>query len=501
MATNVSNRDYKQFNNAEKSNLKDETYNYNMNFRQIPKSNKEKLFLPPKGLTYLKNLGNIKNNLGNKIQYKAGLKSNYESNIILLNRSNQNNFKRSFSINNSRRQTNDMDNLGYSDMNFNPQTGNYADKNILFDENNYKNYNSFYGQNSRINASRSKSNGRSNNSLNNPMINLLKSYTSKNKHETPPTYRKYRIANNKSSDKICKNTVKYPVHINPNHSNEINNNYNNFNQGKNPNNYNSVILVNEKNISPNVNLTKYNNYQYYNNHSSNRSKYRKNNNGVTNNQSSASKKKKSFNVLSDILDSHFSINSPNEGKVIILNHHESDHKNGKNTNADDINISNSISPHKSTNQNLNRSINNTHSNNDIDQNLKDKNIYEQNAKMTINFSYLGENPIDRFLEALEHIMTTLDPIFGRLSFTEQLEKFIENTEDHRRSLRLGSLVAIYIMLNKYQIDEIYKTTILEKIISLMHNFEIQEELFLVACLEIAGIFTWLYIFNNYNNYY
>jgi hypothetical protein len=121
--------------------------------------------------------------------------------------------------------------------------------------------------------------------------------------------------------------------------------------------------------------------------------------------------------------------------------------------------------------------------------LKDK-IYhpneDQNTKLTINLSYLGEYPPDKYLEALEHIMTILDPIFERLDLNKKLEKFIENTDDHRRSIRLGSLVGIYILLKKYSIEDTFKITILEKIISLLHKYETQEELFLVACLEIAS---------------
>ena len=83
-------------------------------------------------------------------------------------------------------------------------------------------------------------------------------------------------------------------------------------------------------------------------------------------------------------------------------------------------------------------------------------------------------------------MTILDPIFDRLNFLQKLEKFIENVEDHRRSIRLGSLVGIYIFLKKFQIEDSYKIIILEKIIQLLQNYETQEELFLVACLEIAG---------------
>jgi hypothetical protein len=113
---------------------------------------------------------------------------------------------------------------------------------------------------------------------------------------------------------------------------------------------------------------------------------------------------------------------------------------------------------------------------------------DNNTRLTINLSYVGENPSERYLEALESVMTTLDPIFDRLDLNDKINKFLEIADDHRRTVRLGSLVAIYSICSKYDIDDDYKLHIIEKVSSLIQNFEIQEELFLVACLEILSIY-------------
>jgi len=102
-----------------------------------------------------------------------------------------------------------------------------------------------------------------------------------------------------------------------------------------------------------------------------------------------------------------------------------------------------------------------------------------------NLSFVGENPHDKFIESFELIMISLDPIFYKLSLNEKVEKFLENTEDPRRLIRLGALVGIYLLINKYKIEE-YSKSIIEKILYLLQNYEYQEELFLVACLEILS---------------
>lgn len=164
------------------------------------------------------------------------------------------------------------------------------------------------------------------------------------------------------------------------------------------------------------------------------------------------KLKTSKGVISNVIDSQFSVNSPSRLKLY----------------KDEMN--------QIKNEEFRKSA--------------DDRIYmdDNNTKLTINLSYSGENPAEKFLDALEAVMAILDPIFERCQINEKIERFIEIVDDHRRNIRLGSLVAIYMICKKYELDDTYKMLIVEKIVMLIQNYEIQEELFLVACLEILGLF-------------
>lgn len=568
-------------------NQKQENYNSKnyMNFTQIPKGIKEKLNLPIKNSTYLKKMINKKSQQSNQQVNKMNQRSNYDSNVFPLYNNNPNNFKRSYSNNDSKKATgiennnkyendynynknnekndnenknnNDFSNLNLgancnsmNNSNKNAKNNNLnniycsnsaskkgnSTKNLIatsFINNNTKNNNN---NNNINNSSRSKSNGRSNKQIiKNPMMNLIKTYTTGNSvaRENPATYRKYR-AQTKSTDKLYQNTTKYPVHINLNDSAVADYTYNNTNEGFNRASAAKAdpYAVNDVN----VNLSKYNDYEYYhnlslqpleknfnsskslNNNNNNNYNYNNNNGFVNSNKKENSlnpKMKKSFDVLSDILDSHFTVNTPNHPKINLAAAAaaENDMRNGDSklnlsaynskNNNNNLHSPNFNYINNNNNNNYKNEINNTKYNNNQNLNMslnkenlsghdfyKDK-IYMQNedqiTKLSINLSYLGENAPENYLEALEHIMTILDPIFDRLSLTQKLEKFLENTEDHRRTIRLGSLVGLYVMLRKFQIEDEFKVLILEKIVSLLHNYETHEELFLVACLEIAGI--------------
>ena len=497
--------------------------NQNINIAQIPKNIKEKLNLPLKNSTLVKNPVSTKSNKNTK----TPTKKSFSSNIVKLNSSNRNSFKRSpkmiDSSKNSRIIPNSEINFYTGDNNMSYNTNksplnNMKNKRINLDQNQNQNSN----QNLNQNKSRSKSNGKKNKSFD-PMFNLLRTFKTKNEKENPATYRKYRT-HSKNSDRFAgsiNNTV-YPVHLSRNDLIDGTQ----FPQNENSkydldrNNITSPINShNQKNDPINVNLSKYNDYEYYqHNNKQNNNKnintgsvagnaygldsriggMRYSNNEYSNNQihnqsqrNNYNGKKKSSNVLSDILDSHFTIKSPQTKKVFNLAEggdlHNGDSKiySGGNFN---FNTTSKINDNNNNINNPNISLNNNRTENFSGTDFYKDRIYseDQNTKMTINLSYVGEHPPDKFLESLEHIMTILDPIFDRLSFNEKLEKFIENTDDHRRSIRLGSLVGIYVFLKKYQVEDDLKIIILEKVLSLLQNYEIQEELFLVACLEILG---------------
>lgn len=171
-----------------------------------------------------------------------------------------------------------------------------------------------------------------------------------------------------------------------------------------------------------------------------------------NHEDETDKMRTSKGVISNVIDSQFSVHSPSKLKLyreeVNLNQNEDFRKSG------------------------------------------DSKIYmdDNNTKLTINLSYTGENPCEKYLDSLEAIMAILDPIFERCQINEKIERFMEIVDDHRRNIRLGSLVALYLICKKYEFDESYKNLIVEKIVLLIQNYEIQEELFLVACLEILSLF-------------
>jgi hypothetical protein len=183
-----------------------------------------------------------------------------------------------------------------------------------------------------------------------------------------------------------------------------------------------------------------------------------------NNSTEVDKKlKSSRGIISNVVDSQFSPNSPS--KLKLYHDEMSQMRNEENTEK----------------YNLNLSRNNS-------QEIKDKIYVDDNTRLTINLSFVGENPSERYLDALEAVMSVLDPIFERCTLNEKIEKFLEISDDHRRAVRLGALAGLYSICMKYDLDDEYKIHIIEKVTALIQNYEIQEELFLVACLEILSIY-------------
>jgi hypothetical protein len=187
-------------------------------------------------------------------------------------------------------------------------------------------------------------------------------------------------------------------------------------------------------------------------------------------------KKSSQGILSDLLDNHFSVNSPSQLKIFQK---EIDQLKNEEFKRNILNI-------KKNEADKDLSIS---GNNQIKES-RDK-IYvddDNNNRLTINLSYVGDYPQEKFVESLENVLLYLDPIFDRLTLSERVEKFIECTDDPKRGVKLGAVVALYIILRKFHIDDEYKLLILEKTLSLLQNYESQEELFLIALLEICSIF-------------
>ncbi len=201
-------------------------------------------------------------------------------------------------------------------------------------------------------------------------------------------------------------------------------------------------------------------------------------------------KKSSKGILSDLLDKDFSVTSPSKLKIFqneidMLRREEQKHN--------ILNIKKSLDQSKFDRSNRNNEENKIDNLNNINNHTgsinKSMNNYINNIQMTEkSLSSNFEEPNQRYLDCLETIMTYFDPIFEQLSFQERVEKFIECLDEPKRSVRLGAVVALYIMLRKFEMEESLKIIILEKSIYLLQNYETQEELFLVALLEISSLF-------------
>ena len=163
-------------------------------------------------------------------------------------------------------------------------------------------------------------------------------------------------------------------------------------------------------------------------------------------------------ILSKILDSNeeFSPNAPSNLKIYQNELNEINNKN-----------------------NLQSSNNNTNNNN----------INNEEKKQT-NSDIENINPTEIYYNALSLCLTEIDPIFDTLNLNEKIDKFLSFTTDERRPIRMGALVAIYLTLKKYtkDVDDDHRAQVIEKMVTLLQSYEKQEELFLVACLEICSLY-------------
>ena len=121
-------------------------------------------------------------------------------------------------------------------------------------------------------------------------------------------------------------------------------------------------------------------------------------------------------------------------------------------------------------------------------NLKRERDTDQMVDKTSSLSLENDtmNVKDRYAESLNNILDLFEPIFEKLSTKDKINKFILGIEDQRRNIRLGALVALYIMKDKNLIIDDLSYKLIHKIIDALKNFEEQDELFLVACFELLS---------------
>ena len=140
-------------------------------------------------------------------------------------------------------------------------------------------------------------------------------------------------------------------------------------------------------------------------------------------------------------------------------------------------------------QNELNEINNKNNLQSSNSNNNTNNINNEEKKQT-NSDIENINPTEIYYNALSLLLTEIDPIFDTLNLNEKIDKFLSFTTDERRPIRMGALVAIYLTLKKYtkDVDDDHRAQVIEKMVTLLQSYEKQEELFLVACLEICSLY-------------
>ena len=128
--------------------------------------------------------------------------------------------------------------------------------------------------------------------------------------------------------------------------------------------------------------------------------------------------------------------------------------------------------------------------NELNENNKKNNTNKEEKKQTNSDIENNINPTEIYYNALSLFLTEIDPIFDTLNLNEKIDKFLSFTTDERRPIRMGALVAIYLTLKKYtkDVDDDHRAQVIEKMVTLLQSYEKQEELFLVACLEICSLY-------------
>ena len=120
-----------------------------------------------------------------------------------------------------------------------------------------------------------------------------------------------------------------------------------------------------------------------------------------------------------------------------------------------------------------------------------------------SLKFTGDNPNTYLVIAIEAGFELLlsNSNFNELSFQDKVYLILEHIENENRKCRLGCIVILYLLLKKFwdETESNLKQIIIEKIINILQsNYETQEELYLVSCLNICSLFgpTWTILLEN-----
>jgi len=123
-------------------------------------------------------------------------------------------------------------------------------------------------------------------------------------------------------------------------------------------------------------------------------------------------------------------------------------------------------------------------NNENNENTTEKKETDKDPNISANSS--DKNYHATLVDSLLNILDLMDHEFEKLSIKEIIEKFLLSIEDTRKNIRLGGIVALYIIKQKNMVVDDLNIKIMFKVIEALKNFEIQDELFLVACFELLS---------------
>lgn len=223
----------------------------------------------------------------------------------------------------------------------------------------------------------------------------------------------------------------------------------------------------------------------------------------------------SSKILSHVLEKKYAVNSPSRKKQSeqesMLMQKEKYAKLSKNNS---LTVSYQMSPdpfnYSKGNAQSNLSFNSNNRvgssqvncNNQSFYSIKDKLFFmdKSDAGLTLNMTAGNSNQFEKYADSLEHVINCInnevdfgDSLSGEgsnfdlISVEEKADIILQLVIDKRRQLRLGAVVALYIIMKKYDINPKLRQKISESTIGLIHNYEIQEELFLIACFEILSL--------------
>jgi len=142
---------------------------------------------------------------------------------------------------------------------------------------------------------------------------------------------------------------------------------------------------------------------------------------VSPNERDKHNKKSSENVLYNLLDSQFSVNSPS--KKMVYQHELDKIK----LNEEIRNRLQTANTYSSDEEGNTGNLGNT---NTVSNNLNNINEFKET-----NLSYMGDNAHDKFLEAFEFVIVSLEESLFNTSTEGQIEILLDNTEDPRRMFR------------------------------------------------------------------